>query len=274
MKVFLSVSGEAFAPFVQHIYSLLKESGLTVVRYEGDTYSAKPMLDCDYVIMIPPFNPNAEFIVGKGQYEELKHLSKVDRWHRTFMLTAANQRKVVESPGSYNLLGRTPLRVDEIAGSNDWKKGFAKVLTKDSDTLESIIKKIKTDTASPFTLSKFWYVAVEKHEAIINEWKRSKGKQALNGSWKYVDESGNGSTENDSSKPTITFEQFEEHVLGKKPSIQGNMFTDVTSFGDPIEGEVELIHDRHGDFLVAKMPNPNYKGISFEEMKKLLIPRR
>lgn len=197
MKVFLSVSGESYAPFVNLIYSKLKDAGLEVVRYEGGSYSPQPMLGCDYVFMIPPFSEGAEFFVGKGQHEELRHLNAKSMWNKTYMLTTHNQKAAVNSPSAVTLVGRNITSNNALAGSTDWKKGFAKVTTSNAISLHLIIDKI-VDAA--------------------------------------------------------------EMKLERE-----------TPFGDPIEGGVEILHDKSGS-LVAKMPNPNYKGLPFEEMKKLLIP--
>jgi len=286
MKVFLSVSGESYAPFVNLIYSKLKDAGLEVVRYEGGTYSPNPMLACDYVFMIPPYSENSEFIVGKGQHEELRHLNAKSMWNKTYMLTTYSQKRAVEVPTDA-LIGRTITSNTAIQGSTDWKKGFAKVTTTNALSLSNIINIVLKEKAKEVravsALPPIWCVEVtEESKEALGIW-RSSGKlpQSTKSGFcfspNYVGDS-RGYYEEDRRKdvPVITFAQFKEHVLGKKPStIQEEQkvgrLERETPFGDPIEGGVELLHDKSGS-LVAKMPNPNYKGLPFEEMKKLLIP--
>ncbi len=280
MKVFLSVSGESYAPFVNLIYSKLKDAGLEVVRYEGGSYSPQPMLGCDYVFMIPPFSEGAEFVVGKGQHEELRHLNAKSMWNKTYMLTTHNQKAAVNTPSAVTLVGRNITSNNALPGSTDWKKGFAKVTTSNATSLHLIIDKIidkaemKKDDS--FVLPKAWHVHptnIEQDKVLI-AWRQGDHGSSYQECTMCSDKMWLKYPLNDyhfSKYIEITYQQFEEYVLGKKPSIKEVPVRPEDCFGDPIEGGVEILHDKSGS-LVAKIPNPNYKGLPFEEMKKLLIP--
>lgn len=172
MKVFLSVSGESYAPFVSLIYSKLKDVGLEVVRYEGGPYSPQPMLECDYVFMIPPFSENTEFIVGKGQHEELRHLNARGMWNKTYMLTTYNQKIAVNTPSAVRLVGRNIISNNVIRGSTDWKKGFAKVTTNNALDLSIILSTISfeigtKDDGSTDVISNYKGIPFEEMKKLL-----------------------------------------------------------------------------------------------------------
>lgn len=83
MKVFLSASRQASPVWIEKVVSYLQKymPDVEIVRYAGGSYSSKPMLACDMVIMIPPAQKEVvDFChIGKGQTSEFQEMNKADR---------------------------------------------------------------------------------------------------------------------------------------------------------------------------------------------------
>lgn len=83
MKVFLSVSRQANPAWIEKVVNYLQKymPDVEIVRYAGGSYSSKPMLDCDTVVMIPPAQKDLTnyCYMGKGQTTEIQEMNKVNR---------------------------------------------------------------------------------------------------------------------------------------------------------------------------------------------------
>ena len=75
MKIYLSKSKNYDIVQYQEIKANLIKFGATIVEYTGGPYSAKPMLECDHLLVIPPKQSYDKFYVGKGIYDTIK------TWH-------------------------------------------------------------------------------------------------------------------------------------------------------------------------------------------------
>ena len=74
-KIYFGKSNRANPNHVMAVRALLSEYG-EVVEYAGGSYSHKPMLECDYLVILPELNnyrDDKEFVnLGRGLHEQIE----------------------------------------------------------------------------------------------------------------------------------------------------------------------------------------------------------
>jgi hypothetical protein len=75
-KVYLAKSNKANPNVVSMVRQLLSNYDVSVVEYTGGSYTDKPMLDCDFLVVIPEFPSSVvdleyEIKLGRGLFEQI-----------------------------------------------------------------------------------------------------------------------------------------------------------------------------------------------------------
>ena len=69
-KVYLAKSNKANPDLVSKVRQNLSQFEVEIVEFTGGTYTHKPLLGCDLLIVVPDLTNNG-IIVGKGLYEQI-----------------------------------------------------------------------------------------------------------------------------------------------------------------------------------------------------------
>ena len=69
-KVYLAKSNKANPDLVSRVRQDLSKFNIEIVEFTGGTYTHKPLLGCDLLIVVPDLT-NSDIIVGKGLYEQI-----------------------------------------------------------------------------------------------------------------------------------------------------------------------------------------------------------
>lgn len=78
-KVYLAKSNRADPNLVGLVRQTLSNYDIEIVEYSGGEYSHKPLLKCDWLVIVPDLNTSVYdegIIVGKGLYEQIIQFEK------------------------------------------------------------------------------------------------------------------------------------------------------------------------------------------------------
>lgn len=79
-KIYLAKSNRANPDYVMAVRNLLSRFDVEVVEFKGGSYSHKPMLDCDLLVVVPELQENDEDLqyvnLGKGLFEQIETWQK------------------------------------------------------------------------------------------------------------------------------------------------------------------------------------------------------
>ena len=73
-KVYLAKSNKSNPNVVSRVRQTLSDYDVEIVEFTGGSYSHKPMVDCDFLVVVPELSESwceDGVIVGKGLYEQL-----------------------------------------------------------------------------------------------------------------------------------------------------------------------------------------------------------
>lgn len=78
MKVYLAKSNRANPEVVARVRQTLSNYNLEIVEFKGGTYSHKPLLECDQMVIVPEEVDVCEDFttIGKGLYEQIEAFSR------------------------------------------------------------------------------------------------------------------------------------------------------------------------------------------------------
>ncbi len=76
MKVYLAKSNRANPDLVARVRQTLSNYNLEIVEFKGGTYSHKPLLECDQLVVVPEELEVDSVIVGKGLLEQIQAFSR------------------------------------------------------------------------------------------------------------------------------------------------------------------------------------------------------
>lgn len=78
MKVYLAKSNKANPDVVARVRQTLSNYNLEIVEFKGGTYSHKPLLECDQMVIVPAeFDVCEDYTtIGKGLYEQIEAFSR------------------------------------------------------------------------------------------------------------------------------------------------------------------------------------------------------
>lgn len=129
MKVFLSASRQANPVWIEKVVNCLQKymPDVEIVRYAGGSYSSKPMLACDMVIMVPPAQKDVVNFchMGKGQTSEFQEMNKADRSSDVYIMRDSGETIWCKQAQS--------VKVEDI----DWTNHYATISFK-PDHLQSL----------------------------------------------------------------------------------------------------------------------------------------
>lgn len=82
-KVYLAKSNKANPDLVMEVRKILSKYDVDIIEYKGGTYTNKPLLECDYLFIVPDSN-NVEYDdgfintrIGKGLYNQIFDFEKL-----------------------------------------------------------------------------------------------------------------------------------------------------------------------------------------------------
>jgi hypothetical protein len=80
-KVYLAKSNKANPNLVSRVRQDLSNFNIDVIEYTGGTYTHKPLLECNLLIVVPDLSDktNNSIIIGKGLYEQINLFVDEDR---------------------------------------------------------------------------------------------------------------------------------------------------------------------------------------------------
>ena len=79
-KVYLAKSNQSNPDDVQKVRKILNDSNCEIVEYTGGSFSHKPMLNCDMLVVIPDLNSfDDDNIIGKGLYGQIEAFQTTDK---------------------------------------------------------------------------------------------------------------------------------------------------------------------------------------------------
>mgnify|MGYP007100098570 CR=1 FL=1 len=76
MKVYLAKSNRANPDLVARVRQTLSNYNLEIVEFKGGTYSHKPLLECDQLVVVPEELGLESVNVGKGLMEQIQAFSR------------------------------------------------------------------------------------------------------------------------------------------------------------------------------------------------------
>lgn len=78
MKVYLAKSNKANPDVVARVRQTLSNYNLEIVEFKGGTYTHKPLLECDQMVIVPAEVDVCEdfTVIGKGLYEQIEAFSR------------------------------------------------------------------------------------------------------------------------------------------------------------------------------------------------------
>lgn len=87
-KVYLAKSNKANPNLVMAVREKISEYDLEIVEYEGGHYSDKPLLKCDFLIIVPDLTTFEEgaVMVGKGLYQQVDSFSRKNDISQIFVV--------------------------------------------------------------------------------------------------------------------------------------------------------------------------------------------
>ena len=111
-KVYLAKSNRANPNKVSKIREHLKKFGFTVVEFKLSAYSNKPLLECDYLVVVPESkgNDDLEFEImkemdidtyvsplGRGLYEQISDFIRVKSKEKVLIFYEMDAEETIES---------------------------------------------------------------------------------------------------------------------------------------------------------------------------------
>ena len=78
-KVYLAKSNRANPNLVTRVRQALSKFEIEIVEFTGGQFSHKPMLECEYLVVVPDLS-GEEIIIGKGLYEQIDRFQSEYGW--------------------------------------------------------------------------------------------------------------------------------------------------------------------------------------------------
>ena len=93
-KVYLAKSNKANPDLVSKVRQNLTQFEVEIVEFTGGTYTHKPLLSCDLLIVVPDLT-NSDIIVGKGLYEQINEFSNDKGIEDILIVTKFNNEMII-----------------------------------------------------------------------------------------------------------------------------------------------------------------------------------
>ena len=90
-KIYFAKSNQASPDHVMMVREMLSKCDVDIVEYKGGSYSHKPMLECDYLFILPNmenYEEDEEVVgVGKGLHQQIDTWFEDKGYDNVFMIT-------------------------------------------------------------------------------------------------------------------------------------------------------------------------------------------
>lgn len=155
-KVYLAKSNKANPDLVSKVRQNLSQFEVEIVEFTGGTYTHKPLLGCDLLIVVPDLT-NSDIFIGKGLYEQIDTFGNANE--HILIVTNFNENKIFVD------------MVDDmwVDDSSDYVHyGFLSVLGEEeslTDTLEDAYfynKKSIKESSVKSTENKYQYLLIKR----------------------------------------------------------------------------------------------------------------
>lgn len=91
-KVYLAKSNKANPDVVSRVRQDLSKFDVEIVEFSGGTYTHKPLLECNLLIVVPDLtNDN---IIGKGLYEQINLFSEKNNFEDVLVVTNFSKNQI------------------------------------------------------------------------------------------------------------------------------------------------------------------------------------
>jgi hypothetical protein len=158
-KVYLAKSNRANPNKVSKIREHLKSLGLTVVEFNGGKYSNKPLLECDYLVVVPEYKGDDDLELeimremdidtyvaplGRGLYEQISDFTRVKSKEKVLIFYESDNeiaKSIYESAKYIDL---------EMWDSDDYFNYGYCVLEEDDTTMSEFFKNVLTTTSNNY----------------------------------------------------------------------------------------------------------------------------
>lgn len=91
-KVYLAKSNKANPDVVTRVRQDLSKFDVEIVEFSGGTYTHKPLLDCNLLIVVPDLTNNN--IIGKGLYEQINLFSEKNDFEDVLVVTDFSKNQI------------------------------------------------------------------------------------------------------------------------------------------------------------------------------------
>lgn len=104
-KVYLAKSNRSNPDDVSRVRTLLSKFDVEIVEFKGGAYSHKPLLECEYLIVVPDLSErNDEYVedddyvpLGKGLHEQIEAFNDVNNECDTLIVTWTDKYDILVS---------------------------------------------------------------------------------------------------------------------------------------------------------------------------------
>jgi hypothetical protein len=104
MKVYLAKSNRANPDLVARVRQTLSNYNLEIVEFKGGTYSDKPLLECDQLVVIPEELEEETVNVGKGLYQQIDSFSRISDYNSDNITFISSERCDTAMIESYRII--------------------------------------------------------------------------------------------------------------------------------------------------------------------------
>lgn len=169
-KLYLSKAVEADPNVCQKVKQLLTQLDLDIVEFRGGTYSNRELLECDYLLIIPPLQAKGDNIdedgdecdylykIAKGQYSQITEFKSLKKDNDSIFIVSTNWGAFNDGLYNQNIISVDGFDSISILDSKIFTKGYAILETGNEgmDIRNWGIEKIKDsfyDTENPVAIT-------------------------------------------------------------------------------------------------------------------------
>ena len=84
-KVYLAKSNRANPNLVTRVRQALSKFEIEIVEFTGGQFSHKPMLECEYLVVVPDLS-GEEIVIGKGLFEQIDRFQIENGWDNVLVV--------------------------------------------------------------------------------------------------------------------------------------------------------------------------------------------
>jgi len=121
MKVYLAKSNRTNPEVVARVRQTLSNYNLEIVEFKGGSYSHRPLLECDQLVVVPEELDLERVTLGKGLYEQIEAFSRKNLHNSDNIIFISSEYCDTAMVDSYNILDSDDyVNYGEVNISEDW----------------------------------------------------------------------------------------------------------------------------------------------------------